>query len=39
MAADNRTVRRRLFTLLCNRFDLEDLRILCFLLEISYDSL
>ena len=24
MAADNRTVRRRLFTLLCNRFDLED---------------
>jgi formylglycine-generating enzyme required for sulfatase activity len=39
MAADNRTIRRQLFTILCDRFDLEDLRTLCFLLEVSYDSL
>jgi formylglycine-generating enzyme required for sulfatase activity len=39
MAADNRTLRRQLFTILCNRFDLEDLRTLCFLLDVNYDSL
>jgi len=39
MAADNRTIRRQLFTILCDRFDLEDLRTLCFLLEVNYDSL
>ena len=39
MVPDNRVLRRRLFDILCNRFDLEELRTLCFLLDVSYDGL
>jgi hypothetical protein len=39
MKAADRSLRAHLFDILCRQFDLEELRTLCWILDVDYDSL